>query len=138
MNPWTRDILGDLACAHYSCGLEPIPCMEGALHFIPISIQTGRATQAMLAVLPALVRSYMHGIGRIQVHHTFFDVLDLHWSHTHDPQTCVPSAEEEYLQGAVDPVAYYVGPEMQALQTASSAVSRMVKKEVCSPFCTTD
>lgn len=30
----------------------------------------------------------------------------------------------------VNPAAYYVGPEMQALQTASSAVSRMVKEEV--------
>ena len=29
MNPWTRDVLGDLACALYSCGLEPIPCAEG-------------------------------------------------------------------------------------------------------------
>ena len=48
----------------------------------------------------------------------------------------VPAAEEEYLQDTVNPVAYYVGPEMQALQTASSAVSRMVKDEVCSPFCT--
>ena len=47
------------------------------------------------------------------------------------------SAEEEYLQDTVNPAAYYVGPEMQALQTASSAVSRLVKDEVCSSFCTT-
>lgn len=65
LNPWTRDVLGDLACAHYSCGLEPIACMD----------------------------------------------------------------EEEYLQDTVNPAAYYVGPEMQALQTASSAVSRLVKDE---------
>lgn len=31
MNPWTRDVLGDLACALYSCGLKPIPCMEGMI-----------------------------------------------------------------------------------------------------------
>ncbi len=30
----------------------------------------------------------------------------------------------------MNPAAYYVGPEMQALQTASSAVSRMAKQEV--------
>ena len=43
---------------------------------------------------------------------------------------CFTSAEEEYLQDAVNPTAYYVGPEMQALQTASSAVTRMAKEEV--------
>ncbi|CAL5228049.1 g11114 [Coccomyxa viridis] len=69
MNPWTRDVLGDLACALYSCGLKPIPCME----------------------------------------------------------------EENYLQDSVNPAAYYVGPEMQALQTASSAVSRMAKQEGWAP-----
>ena len=41
------------------------------------------------------------------------------------------------MQDTVNPAAYYVGPEMQALQTASSAVSRLVKDEVCSSFCTT-
>ena len=30
----------------------------------------------------------------------------------------------------MNPAAYYVGPEMQALQTASSAVSRMANQEV--------
>ena len=45
------------------------------------------------------------------------------------------TAEEDYLQDAVNPAAYYVGPEMQALQTASNAVSRMAKQEVncCGP-----
>ena len=43
---------------------------------------------------------------------------------------CFTPAEEEYLQDAVNPMAYYMGPEMQALQTASSAVSRMAKEEV--------
>ena len=40
------------------------------------------------------------------------------------------TAEEEYLQDATNPAAYYVGPEMQALQTASAAVSKMADEEV--------
>ena len=79
----------------------------------------------------------MHAFARFQTHYLFADILNPHCSHACDSHACVPSAEEEYLQDSVNPVAYYVGPEMQALQTASSAVSRMVKDEVCSPFCTT-
>ena len=50
MNPWTRDVLGDLACALYSCGLEPIPCMEGMLQAscYTFSLQSiGRASSAL-------------------------------------------------------------------------------------------
>lgn len=35
MNPWTRDVLGDLACALYSCGLEAIPCKKGTQYAKP-------------------------------------------------------------------------------------------------------
>ena len=38
MNPWTRDVLGDLACALYSCGLEAIPCKEGDYNAKPPDI----------------------------------------------------------------------------------------------------
>jgi len=53
MNPWTRDVLGDLACALYSCGLQPIPCMEGTartshdLPFRPPDMCNLRALQCM-------------------------------------------------------------------------------------------
>lgn len=40
------------------------------------------------------------------------------------------TAEEEYLLDAINPAAYYVGPEMQALQTASAAVSKMADEKV--------
>ena len=50
MNPWTRDVLGDLACALYSCGLEPIPCMEGTPEGL-ITNMSGRNVMNDVALL---------------------------------------------------------------------------------------
>ena len=58
MNPWTRDVLGDLACALYSCGLEPIPCMEGVSQALAPQCCYVSSVQSVVGVLSALLTSF--------------------------------------------------------------------------------
>ncbi len=58
MNPWTRDVLTDLAGALHSCNVGVIPCMAG-VHYPP-SI-SGSCASVWLCILQAFHCVHMGG-----------------------------------------------------------------------------